>query len=242
MRPELEFNQAKMRREIRRRQLLVQLRMRQTPIELNYALGKTKCLPLSYETPPAWALEAARLSWKESFAPLRAVLPSSDSRLTLDDVGALYGIYRSIVSYVSSPPEAVRQQESELPGLRALRNTAQKQVSLKFLKMLDKLSRKYSHGISLPTQEQLQSFDERYRRGFATFVPSAEDLPALKRTLTAKAYYLIWLFWPELRYRFSSPHIQEWLRKEHSLALADKTAQKIVTDLRKARLATSNPI
>ena len=221
------------RSEIESRLRFIKARIRDSVTELSFAKGKIPSLPKHLAMPPPWALAAARKAWETGFAHLRTLRADEKSR-TYGDAAELFGIYRRLVSYVQNPPTKIRDEESNERGLVTLRKSVARHISRKFLKFIARVERKFHSGIQVPTEEQLIEWATRYDKGITRGFLSPEGEVEALRKKQARIYYLIWLFWPKLRYRFTSPGLHRWLREEHGeTEISDKTVEAVITQLRK---------
>ena len=234
MRPEQEFNQRELRKEVQRRLRFIQTRIQQAPMELSFAVGRTAGLPKTMKLPPPWALESARETWRRVFAPLAKLeseVLSSASRSA--KMWELFALFRSMASFIDTPSAVSRQEEHEFPELVTLRKSAAKQVSRKFLRHITTVEHKFNCEFPKPTHEELIEQATGMKRGVTGFLTSDDKLQRMK-TATSQIYFLLWYFWPEFSGSLSNPQVHTWLAREHGLNPSDKLVEAILTSLRKA--------
>ena len=235
MRPEQEFNRRELRKEMQNRLRFLQDRIRVTPIELAYALGRTAALPSGMKLPPRWALEAARVTWARVFAPLAELEAEvSSGKINAVRMWELFAQFRSMVSYLDSPSAEILQKEKELPALVALRKTAATQISKDFLRYIQRVERNFRCNLPNPTLEELADHAAGTEKGHDSFVTTKGELPAMK-TATSQIYYLLWFYWPKRASTLgTTPEVHTWLTRQHGVICGDDLVGGILTVLNKA--------
>ena len=228
------------RREISRRVRFLKNRMRDMPIELSFATGKRATLPKNLAMPPDWALASARLASDGMNKPIEHLKPIKGRQYQPADLIELLGFYQSIVCYVNNPPKDMQEQQSDVPELRSVWAPLEKKVTRGFQKFILRLQRLTKIKYEIPSSKQLIEVNERFGKGLGEFASADGEIRGL-HSVSARLYYLIWMFWSHLEKRFNAPYIHSWFKRDFGEATSDKTVEAVVTRLRKEAIAREQP-
>ena len=220
------------RREINRRTRFVNARMWDMPIELSFAEGRLAKLPSYIVRPPDWALAASRLAKAAVLKPLAHLKPSEGRKYTRGDLWELVGAMEAIDNYVRYPTVEEREMAQEIPEIAELKKPLVKQTEKAVIKFFASLKRRCKVKAQIPDWEEVVEYQKRQQKGQSEFATPDGQLAGLEST-SSKLYYVIWMFWPELKGRFSAPEIHDWFRRQLGESTSDKTVEAVVTRIRK---------
>jgi len=230
MYPKTKLNELQRRRLINERLQFVMKRLREMPLELRFAAGKSEALPARASMPPAWALAAATEFDRHIAAPI-AHLDPAKKNWDAGDLAEFAGHVQAIACFISNWPRDVREMEQEVPEIAKLRKPVERQVERTFQKFVRRLRRVKMIDAPVPPADILAALRTREAKGLGSFSRDGE-LVALKRAQT-RLCYGIWMFWPEFAKDFTAPRIHSWMKSELGESFGDKTVEAVVTKLRK---------
>lgn len=223
-------------REMNRRLRLVKRRLRDMPVELAFAEGKRGKLPADVRQPPPLILAAARIA-AEGIAKPIAHLNPREHTINAGDLVELYGHFRAMVSFMSSPSHGMLEQERAVPEITALREPIAKKMLKRFHHYLRSISRRSNRKAPVPPLEVLQEIQARYAKGLDSFARAGEVL-VLKQA-TTRICYVLWMFWEEIGQPITAPSLQLWLRKNLGESISDKSFEAVLTRVRKEARRTT---
>jgi hypothetical protein len=219
-------------RQINRRIRLVKTRMRDMPTESSYAEGRLAKLPPRVSRPPDWALAASRLATVAILKPLAHLKPKEGRKYGVGDLCEMIGVLEAVVSFVHHPTAGEREMVREVPVIAELKKPLLKQTSKIITKFFNSLKRRSKGTVEIPTWEQVVEFQRRRLKGQSEFATPDGELVGFQAT-SAQLYFVIWMFWPDLVGKFTTPGIHDWFRSELGERTSDKTVEAVVTRIRK---------
>ena len=208
------------------------------PRELRLAESKTVALPDGMESPPGWALAAARLWRRDFFKPMQRVMPKAGQTYTVGELAEFSGIFQSMVSFVVNPsPDMIEEAKDLPPYFEETQGKISKNLQSAFSRFLNRIASIKKTKISVPPTSHQLAVNDRYSKGLKTYPVKGSNAYGLMNS-TVSLYHCIWMFWPDLRDHFTAPYIHGWLKKELGKSPADKTVEAVVTSIRKETDAT----
>ncbi|MDQ5977972.1 MAG: hypothetical protein QG602_944 [Verrucomicrobiota bacterium] len=219
-----------------RRLRFIKKRLRDMPVELAFAEGKRTNLPTDIRQPTPLILAAARIA-AEGIAKPIAHLDPRKRKVEAGDMVELIGHFQAMVSYMSCPSPAMREQEMELPEMTALREPVAKKTLKGFQRCIARIIRRTSRKAAVPPLEYLQEQQARYAKGLGSFA-RGDDVMALNHAST-RICYVLWMFWEEIAAPVTAPSLHLWLRKNLGESVSDKSVEAILTRVRKEARPTT---